>query len=147
MEGIAFTEQTGSSFQVGLNNGRLVTIIPQPLQKPFRRFEIVAGLACVATGVWMLAQFGFWLAGAVPHLEIRSMGDATLLLVQSLYLLGFGGNLLRSGYIALVFWIIAVAILVALPVTADFSTAIARDAATSLGARPSLWPAKFPVYA
>jgi hypothetical protein len=53
-----------------------VTIISQPLQKPFRRFEIVAGLACVVAGVWMLAQFGFWLAAAVPHLEIRSKGVA-----------------------------------------------------------------------
>ena len=95
-----------------------MTIISQPLQKPFRRFEIVAGLACVAAGVWMLAQFGFWLAGAVPHLDIRSEGDAALLLLQSIYLLGFGGNLLRSGYVALIFWMIAVAILVALPVTA-----------------------------
>lgn len=95
-----------------------MTIIPQPLQKPFRRFEIVAGLVCVVAGVWMLAQFGFWLTGAVPHLEIRSMGDPALLLVQSIYLLGFGGNLLRSGYVALVFWMIAIAILVALPVTA-----------------------------
>ena len=94
-----------------------MTIIPRPLHKPFRRFEIVAGLVCVAAGLWMLAQFGLWLAGAAPHLEIGSMGDFALLLVQSIYLLIFGGNLLRSGYIALVFWTIALAILAALPVT------------------------------
>jgi hypothetical protein len=74
---------------------------PQPLQKPFRSFEIVAGLLCVAAGIWMLLQFGLWLGGTVPNLEIRSMRDAALLLVQSIYLLGFGGNLLRSGYVAL----------------------------------------------
>ena len=72
----------------------------------------------MAAGVWILAQLGFWLAGDVPHLEIRSMRDVVLLLVPSIYLLGFGGNLLRSGYVALVFWVIAVAILVALPVMA-----------------------------
>jgi hypothetical protein len=95
-----------------------MTIIPQPLKKTFRRFEIVAGLLCLAAGAWMLTQFALWLAGSVPHLEIRSMRGSALLLVPSIYLLGFGGNLVRSGYVALVFWIIAVAILVALPVTA-----------------------------
>ena len=97
-----------------------MTIIPQPLQKTFRRFEIVAGLLCVVTGVWMLAQFSFWLSGSAARMEIRSMTDATLLLVQAIFLVGFGGNLLRSGQVALIFWVIAVAILVALPFSAGW---------------------------
>ncbi len=95
-----------------------MTVVPQPMQKTFRRFEIVAGLLCLATGFWMLTQFALWLFGSVPHLEIRSMRDAALLLAQAIYLLGFGGNLLFSGYVGLLFWVIAIAILVALPVTA-----------------------------
>ena len=95
-----------------------MSIIPQTLQKSFRRFEVVAGVICVVSGFWMLTQFGFWLTGSVPHMEIRSMRDAVLLLVPSIYLLGFGYNLLRSGYVALLFWVIAIAILIALPVMA-----------------------------
>jgi len=95
-----------------------VTIVPQPLRKAFRSFEVVSGLVCVAAGVWMLVQLGFWLAGSEPQLGIGSIGGVALLLVQAVYLLAFGGNLFRSGYVALVFWVIALAILGALPVTA-----------------------------
>ena len=95
-----------------------MTIVPLPLKKPLRRLEIVAGLLCVVAGGWMLVQFALWVSGSVPHMEIRSMRDAALLLVQSTYLLGFGGNLLLRGYVGLIFWIIAAAILIALPVSA-----------------------------
>ena len=95
-----------------------MTIIPQPLIKPLRRFEIIVGLLCVAVGIWMLAQVTLWLLGSEPSLEIRSGWGGVLVLVQSMYLLGFGGKLLRSGYVGLVFWVIAAAILVALPAAA-----------------------------
>jgi hypothetical protein len=113
-----FTDQPGSNFQVNLKDDQVMTIIPKPVQKPFRRFEIAAGLLCIAAGIWLLAEFALWLAGAVPHLHIRSKGEALLILVQSVYLTGFSVNVLRSGYVALVFWMIAIAILVTLPLTA-----------------------------
>ena len=94
-----------------------MTIVPKPVQKPFRRVEIAAGLLCIAAGLWLLVEFGFWLAGAVPHLNIHSFGEAIMIFVQAVYLIGFSINLLRSGYIALVFWMLAIAILVTLPLT------------------------------
>jgi hypothetical protein len=113
-----FTKQPDPSFKISIKDERVMTIIPEPLQKPFRRLEITAGLICIVTGIWMLAQFGLWLAGSVPFLDIRSTGEAILLLVQSVYLIGFSINLLRSGYVALVFWMITIAILVTLLLTA-----------------------------
>ncbi len=74
------------------------------------------------TSVWMLVQFGLWFTGAEPGLEIHSTGDVVLLLVQSIYQPGFGCNLLLSGYVALLFWVIAAAILFALPVSAGLFT-------------------------
>jgi hypothetical protein len=97
-----------------------MTIVPDPVQKTLRRFEIGFGLVCSAVGLWMLVQFGLWLFQAAPQMEIGSFKDAALLLGQSIYLLGFGGCLLFSGYVSLIFWVIAVAILVALPVTAGW---------------------------
>jgi len=113
-----FTGRSDSRFQIGLQDGRAMTIIPKPLKKPFRRLEIAAGLICIAAGIWMLAQFGLWLAGSVQLLKIGSTGEAVLLLVQSVYLIGFSVNLLRSGYVALVFWMITIAILVTLLLSA-----------------------------
>lgn len=112
-----FTEQQDSGIRIGLKNDRSMTIIPKPAKKPFRRLEIVSGSICIAAGLWLLLQFGLWVAGSDPHMHIRSLGEAIMALVQSIYLLGFGINLLRSGYVALVFWMIAIAILATLPLT------------------------------
>lgn len=112
-----FTEQPDSSFQIGLKDGRAMTNIPKPVKRPFRRLEIITGLICMAAGILMLAQFGLWLSGAVSYLLIGSKGEAALLLFQSVYLIGFSFNLLRSGHVALVFWMIAIAILISLPLT------------------------------
>lgn len=92
-----------------------MTIIPQPLQKPLRGLEIVFGLICVVAGAWALVRFGTWLIGNEPIAEKLSWWNALLLLVQALYLLSFGGNLLRRGYLSLVLWVIALAILCVLP--------------------------------
>jgi hypothetical protein len=113
-----YTKQSDPSFKISIEDERVMTTIPKPIQKPFRRLEIAAGLVCIVAGIWMLAQFGLWLTGSVPFLEIRSMGEAVLLLIQSVYLIGFSINLLRSGYVALVFWMITIAILVTLLLTA-----------------------------
>jgi hypothetical protein len=77
-----------------------MTIVPPPVKRTFRRFEIVVGLLCLAAGAWMLTQFALWLSGSVPQVEVRSMTDAALLLVQSIYLLGFSGNVLFRGSVA-----------------------------------------------
>ena len=114
---MAFTDQPGSNFQIDLKDSRNMAITPKPVQKPFRRFEIAAGLLCIAAGIWLLAEFGLWLAGNAPHVHISYTGEAILTFVQSVYLIGFSVNLLRSGRIALVFWMLAVAILVTLPLT------------------------------
>ena len=97
-----------------------MTIVPVPVQKPLRRLELVFGLFCAVAGAWMLAQFAFWLFGFAHHVNIVSTKDAAVLLLQSLYLLGFGGCLLLRGYVGLVFWVIALAILIALPATAGW---------------------------
>ena len=112
-----FTEQQDSRFKISLQDDRGRKTIPKPLKKPVRRFEIGAGLICITAGLWMLAQLCLWLTGAVPYLHVRSMGEAILLLAQSVYLIGFSINLLRTGYVALVFWMITIAILVTLLLT------------------------------
>ena len=94
-----------------------MTIVPQPLEKPLRRIEIGTGLLCVAAGVWTLAQGAAGVFGSVPSQEIGSVWGWVLVFGKSLYLLAFGGVLLRSGYVSLIFWVIAAAILVSLPVT------------------------------
>ncbi|MTW22055.1 hypothetical protein [Allochromatium palmeri] len=93
-----------------------MTLIPQPVQKPFRRFEIGVGLIGVVAGLWLLVQFGFWLNRVLPELDLGIVGEGALRLAQSVYLLGFGVNLLRRGYISLVFWMIALAVLANVPV-------------------------------
>ncbi len=113
-----FTKHSGADFQIDPKDSKVMTIVPAPLQKPLRRFEIAVGVFCIVTVFWILAEFGLWLAGAVPHVHIRSIGEAALLLVQAVYLIGFSVNLLRSGRVALVFWMIAIAILVTLLLTA-----------------------------
>ena len=82
------TKQSGSTLQIDLNGDQGMTIVPKPVQKPFRRVEIAAGLLCISAGLWLLVGF-----------------------------IGFSIDLLRSGYIALVFWMLAIAILVTLPLT------------------------------
>ena len=94
-----------------------MTIIPKPLQKPLRLCEIIFGLLCVATGVWALVIMGGWLAYSEPSNGDSSGWNAIVLCAQSIYLLGFGTSLLRRGYLNMVFWIFALAILCALPVT------------------------------
>jgi hypothetical protein len=95
-----------------------MTIVPKPLQKPLRFCEIVFGLICVAAGCWALIGFGKWLVGSGLVTGSYSWWNAILLVGQSLYLLGFGVNLLRWGYLSMVLWAIALGILCALPVTA-----------------------------
>jgi len=112
-----FTEQQDSNIRIGLKDDRTMTIIPKPIKKPFRHLEIAAGLVFIAAGLWLVIQFGLWLAGADPQVHIRSFGEAALILVQSVYLIGISVNLLRTGRVALVFWMIAVAILATLPLT------------------------------
>jgi len=94
-----------------------MTIIPKPLQKPLRLCEIILGLLCVATGAWALVILGSWLAFSEPAHGDRLGWNAILLFAQSIYLLGFGANLLRRGYLNVLLWVIAFAILCALPVT------------------------------
>jgi hypothetical protein len=95
---------------------QLMTIVPQPVQKTLRRLEIGFGLVCSAFGLWMLVQFGLLVFGAATQMQVGSFGEAALLLGQSIYLLGFGWLLLFRGYVSLIFWVIAAAILMALPV-------------------------------
>ena len=93
-----------------------MTLIPPPVQKPFRRFEIGVGLVSVAAGLWWLVQFRVWLNGSLPELDAGAVGEGALRLAQSLYLLGFGVNLLRHGYVSLLFWMIVLGVLASVPV-------------------------------
>lgn len=93
-----------------------MTIIPKPLQKPLRLCEIAFGLVCIAAGAWALIRFGSWLAESGSARGISSLWNAALLFAQGIYLLGFGSNLLRRGYLSMVLWVMALAILCALPV-------------------------------
>ena len=93
-----------------------MTLIPQSIQKPFRRFEIGVGLISVAAGLWWLVQFGVWLNGSLPELDAGVVGEGAIRLAQSSYLLGFGVNLLRRGYVSLLFWMITLGALASVPV-------------------------------
>ena len=94
-----------------------MTIVPKPLEKALRRIEIGSGLLCAMAGAWTLAQGAARVFGSVPSPEIGAVWGWVLVFGKSVYLLGFGGVLLRSGYVSLIFWVIAAAILVSLPVT------------------------------
>lgn len=95
-----------------------MTLIPQSIQKPFRRFEIGVGLISVAAGLWWLVQFGFWfwLNQTLPELDTGVLREGAFRLAQSSYLLGFGVNLLRRGYVSLLFWMITLGALASVPV-------------------------------
>jgi protein-S-isoprenylcysteine O-methyltransferase Ste14 len=93
-----------------------MTLIPPPVQKPFRRFEIAVGIISVVAGLWLLVQFSVWLNQTRPELDAGVVGEGALRLAQSVYLLGFGVNLLRHGYVSLLFWMIALGALASVPV-------------------------------
>lgn len=89
-----------------------MTIVPQPLQKGFRRLEIVFGLVCVVASGWLFYCFGLWAFDAPAGTAIDSPAGAAMVLFYAVYLLVFGGNLLHTGYVALIFWAIALAAVV-----------------------------------
>ena len=70
----------------------------------------------MAAGLWWLVQFGVWLNGSLPELDAGVVGEGAIRLAQSSYLLGFGVNLLRRGYVSLLFWMIALGALASVPV-------------------------------
>ena len=93
-----------------------MTLIPQSIQKPFRRFEIAVGIISILVGLWLLVQFWFWLNQTLPELDAGVLREGAFRLAQSIYLLGFGVNLLRRGYVSLLFWMIALGVLASVPV-------------------------------
>ncbi len=95
-----------------------MTLVPEPLQKPLRRLEIVTGLLCVAVGAWALVQAVSAIAGGETRIQMASTVDTVKVLAGALYLLGFGGGLLYRGYLSLVLWVMALAVLAALGVAA-----------------------------
>lgn len=95
-----------------------MTIIPSSIYRPFRRFEVVAGLLCLAVAVWTFLQLMLWLAGGATPLVVDSLWGAVWLGLELMFLLGFGCSLISSGYIPVFFWLLALYAVINMQLTA-----------------------------